>query len=73
MNSTCAKMMHKRMIDWRFHCMWCGSSELFHFCFFLKMREPLYILYPIRQFLILMIEKNTCERKETVLVKKPKS
>jgi len=35
----------------------------FIFVSFLKIREPLSILYPIRQFLVLMIDKIMCERK----------
>ena len=64
MNSTCRKMIHRRMMDWRFHFMWCGIVvNDFIFISFLKIREPLYILYLIRQFLVLMIEKLMCERK----------
>jgi hypothetical protein len=44
--------------------MWCGIVvNDFIFISFLKIREPLYILYLIRQFLVLMIEKLMCERK----------
>lgn len=66
------EMMHKRMKDWRFHCMWCGSSELFHFYFIFKNQRTFIHSVSDTTFSCLNDRKNYIW-KENVLVRKPKS